>query len=100
MYAFWIKENPKFGVNTVTSLAYIKQSWVSLQEPQENNLSDLEVYSEPCQASKIESFVKIVLFFVKHSILDVWQNSEYTSIICCSLSGNIEGANRIDLVAM
>ena len=71
MYAFWIKENSKFGVNTVTSLAYIKQSLLSLQEPQQNNLSDLEVYSESCQASKIESFVKIVLFFVKHSILDV-----------------------------
>ena len=71
MYAFWIKENSKFGVNTVTSLAYIKQSLLSLQEPQQNNLSDLEVYSESCQASKIDSFVKIVLFFVKHSILDV-----------------------------
>ena len=71
MYAFWIKENSKFGVNTVTSLAYIKQSLLSLQEPQQNNLIDLEVYSESCQASKIESFVKIVLFFVKHSILDV-----------------------------
>ena len=80
-------------------MAYIKQSRVCLWEPGQNNLSNPEVYSEPFQTSKIEYFVKIIIFFLKHSILDPWQNSEYASVICYSLSGNIEGANRIDLVA-
>ena len=77
----WIGENWKFGVNTIISLTCIKQSWVSLWEPQQNNLTNPEVYSEPCQAFEIACFVKIVIFFVKYSILDVWQNSEYISVI-------------------
>ena len=53
----------------------------------------LEAYSEPCQRSKMEhfakhaevwlsNFIEIHTFtcFVKRSILDVWQGSEYTSV--------------------
>ena len=36
-----------------------------------------EVYSEPCQKSKLEKAVK---YFSQNSILDVWQGSEYTSV--------------------
>ena len=42
----------------------------------------------------------MITLFVKHSILDVWQNSEYASVICYSLFGKIMAANEIDLVAM
>ena len=44
-----------------------------------------EAYSEPSQTSKMDSFAKIVngvqplIIFAKHSILDVWQGSEYAS---------------------
>ena len=44
-----------------------------------------EAYSEPCQIFKMDHFVKIVndkkalAIFAKHSILDVWQDSEYAS---------------------
>ena len=44
-----------------------------------------EANSESCQTSKTELFAKIVknekpiTYFVKTSILDVWQGSEYTS---------------------
>ena len=44
-------------------MAYIKQSWESLWERCENNLSNPEVYSEPCQTSKIESFLKFTVVF-------------------------------------
>ena len=46
----------------------------------------LEVYSEPCQTSKIEHFVKIVndfqplSIFVKRSILDIWEGCEYAYV--------------------
>ena len=45
----------------------------------------LQGNSESCQASKLEHFTKIVknekpfTIFVKTSILDVWQGSEYAS---------------------
>ena len=93
-------ENSQFGVNTIISLAYIKQSWVYLWEPRQNNLSNPEVCSEPCQKSKIVFCKNNHLFFVKHFILDVWQDSEYASVICYSLFRKIEGANKTDLVAM
>ena len=41
-----------------------------------------QAYSERCQTSKMETFVKIVngikllIVFAKKSILDVWQDSE------------------------
>ena len=44
-----------------------------------------DAYSEPCQVSKVEVFVKIVyrfmssIIFVKISILDAWMGFEYTS---------------------
>ena len=83
------------------SSAYIKQSQVSPWEPQQNNLRNPEVDSKPCQTSNVECFTKIIIFFfIKHSILDIWQNSEYASVICCSLFGKIEGGNKINLLAM
>ena len=75
-------------------------------EPRQVNLSYPETYSEPCQISKMEFFAKIVngykriSFFVKHFILDVWLDSEYASVICYSLFGKTEDANKIDLVAV
>ena len=54
----------------------------------------------------MEFFAEIVnrwksfTFFVKHSILDVWQGSEYASVICYSLFVKIEDANKIDSVAV
>ena len=44
-----------------------------------------EAYSEPCQTSKMERFLKIfngLTIFAKHSILDIWQRSEHASGIC------------------
>ena len=44
-----------------------------------------EAYSEPCQTSEAKLFEeivkvwKLVVIFVKSSILDVWHGSEYTS---------------------
>ena len=38
--------------------------------------------------------------FVKHSFLDVSQSFEDTSVICYSLFGKTEDANKIDSVAM
>ena len=46
-----------------------------------------EVYSELCQTTKMKRFTKIVInyesltIFAKCSILDVWQGSEYASVI-------------------
>ena len=41
-----------------------------------------------------------VNFFVKQSNLNVWQGSKCTSVICYSLFGTIETANKIASVAM
>ena len=44
-----------------------------------------EAYSKSCQTSKMEAFAQIVngfwfsAIFAKSSILDVWQDSEFTS---------------------
>ena len=40
------------------------------------------------------------LIRIKHSVLDVWQGSEYASAICHSFFGKTEDANKIDSVAM
>ena len=46
-----------------------------------------QAYSEPCQTPKMETFVKIVdslkplIAFAINSILDVWQDSEYASVL-------------------
>ena len=53
-------ENFKFGVNTIISLAYVKYSHVSLLEPQQNTVNNLEAYSDPCQTPKMECFLKTV----------------------------------------
>ena len=37
---------------------------------------------------------------LRDSILDVWQCLEYGSVICDSLFGKTEDANKIDSVAM
>ena len=44
---------------------------VSLLESRQSKLSNLEADSEPCQTSKMECFAN------KHSILNIWQGSEY-----------------------
>ena len=58
LYDFRIME--KFGMNTIISLIYSKHSRVSLLEPGQNNLSNPEAYSKPCQTSKMQCFAKIV----------------------------------------
>ena len=73
----WSEYYNQFGI--------YQPSRVSLLKPQQNNLSDPEAYPEPCQTSKMDCFKKIGLnlltSFVRHSILDVWQGSKYTSVI-------------------
>ena len=45
-------------VNTIISLTYSKRFLVSILEPQQNNLSNQEAYSELCQTSKMTCFSK------------------------------------------
>ena len=73
-----IRENSQFRVNTIISLAYINlPMYPCILQPWQVNLSNPEAYSDPCQISKMEFFRKIVngynrlIFFVKHSILDI-----------------------------
>ena len=46
-----------------------------------------DTYSEPCETSKMERFVKIVnnfkplTIFGKRSILDIWEDCEYAYVI-------------------
>ena len=49
---------------------------------------------------KIVNGYKLLTFFVKHFILDVWLDSQYASVICCSLFGKTEDTNKIDSVTM
>ena len=44
--------------------------------------------------------LKAANFFGKHSIIDVWQNSEYASVICYSLFQKIENVNKFNLDAI
>ena len=81
-------------MNTIVSLAYIKQSQLSLWEPRQNDLRNPDVYWEPCQTPEIECFEKNNLF-VKHSILDVSKNSEYASVICYYYLGNLRALRRL-----
>ena len=37
-------------------------------------------------------------FFVKHSILDIWQGSKYESVICYPLFGKIEDSNKAKMI--
>ena len=48
----WSEYYNQFGI--------YQRSHVSSLEPQQNNLSNPEAYSQPCQTSKIEFFAKIV----------------------------------------
>ena len=66
----------------------------------------IQRHLQPCQTSKMEYFAKIVdgikllTFFVKHSILDIWQGSDYASVISYSLFGKTEDVNKNDSVTM
>ena len=42
----------------------------------------------------------LLTFFLKHSILDIWQGSKYTSVIYYSLFGKTEDTNKTDSVAV
>ena len=84
LYFFvWLQNKGKFLVwsEYYNQFGIYQPSRVSLLKPWKNNLSDPEAYPEPCQTSKMDCFVKIVnglnllTFFVRHSILDVWQRS-------------------------
>ena len=85
----WHYNKGKFFVSSeyYNLFGIYQPSRVSLLKPRQKNLSDPEAYPEPCQASKMDCFVKIVnglnllTFFVRHSTLDVWQGSKYTSVI-------------------
>ena len=69
------------------SLSLFWKSWPDRLTCQtlSNDLTSKEAYSQPCQTSKIERFVKIInsftplTVFTKRSILDVWYFSEYAS---------------------
>ena len=99
----------KFRVNTVISLIYSKYSRVSLLEPGQNNLSNPEAYSEPCQTSKMDCFAKIVngwksLKAVNYSCkaLNLRFLTEFW-IRLCNLQFIVwenRGANKTDSVAM
>ena len=43
-------------------------------------MGNAQVYSEPCQTSKIERFSKPLTIFSKYSILVVWQGSEHATM--------------------
>ena len=70
----WSEYYDQFGIYQPSHVPFLK--------PWQNNLNDPEAYPEPCQTSKMDCFVKIVnglnllTFFVRHSILDVWQGSK------------------------
>ena len=99
MNNFRISGNAKFRVNI--RVAYTNCYFVSLQEPQENNLRNPEINSEPCQTSRLEfcknsQQLKAIKFFRKKFHLKCFTEFEYTSIICYSLFGKTEDANKIE----
>ena len=75
----WNYNKGKFFVSSeyYNLFGIYQPSRVSLLKPRQKNLSDPEAYPEPCQASKMDCFVKIVnglnllTFFVRHWTLDV-----------------------------
>ena len=89
----WHQNKEKFFVlsEDYNQFGIYQPSCVSLLKPQQSNLSDSEAYPEPCQTSNMDCFAKMVnglnllTFFVRHSILDVWQSPKYTSVIYCLL---------------
>ena len=58
----WLQNKEKFLVwdECYNQFVIYQPSCVSLIEPQQNNLSNTESYSEPCKTLKIECFGKIV----------------------------------------
>ena len=57
MYDFIIRQNSKFEMKTITSLVYIKLPHLSLLALWQNNLSNLDIYSEPFQAPNCQEEV-------------------------------------------
>ena len=63
--------------------------------------TNTEAFTEPRRTSKMKRFAKIVnnwkplTFFAKRSILDVWQGSEYTSVIFSDSSSFAYGTNNM-----
>ena len=94
-------------MNNIISLAYINfLMYPRILEPWQFNLINPEAYSEPCQIYKMEFFLEIVhgrqllTLFVKHFVLDIWRDSEYSSVNCYSLFVKTENANKIDSVTV
>ena len=61
-FRVWLQNKGKFLVwsEYYDHFGIYQHSRVSLLEPRQNNLSNPEAYSEPCQASKMEFFSEIV----------------------------------------
>ena len=55
----------------------------------------MEFFCKNSQRLRADNF-----FFVKHSILDVWQGSEYAYVMCYSLLGKIVNTKKMDSFAM
>ena len=90
---------------SIVNFEHVIPGWLQiiLQNDNKGTLSDL--YSKPCQASKMKHFAKAVngfwslIMFAKCSIIGVWQISEYVSdlIIVLSVekySQNLKGVSR------
>ena len=95
----WSEYYNQFGINQHSCVSpHLRTTASQLSNPQK--------YGEPFQISKMKFFcensqwLKVVNFFIKYFILDVWLDSEYASVICYSLFGKTEDANKIDSVAM
>ena len=104
----WLQNQKKFLVwsENYYQFGIYQLLHVFLLEPRQSNLSNPKVYLEPCQTFNMECFAKMVngkkslTIFLKQSILDVQQGSEYTSAIYYSLLGKTEDPNNIDSVTM
>ena len=60
-----------------------------------------EAYSEPCQKSKMERFAKIVIGFqplIIFEMRDVWQYSEYISLLGTLLKTDTSNNKYIDVL--
>ena len=92
----------EYGEILYSEFDIYQPSHVSFLEPWQSNWSNPEGYLEPSETSKIKFFcensqwLKAVNFFVKSSILDISQDSEYASVICYSRFRKFEDANKID----
>ena len=65
----------------------MEQNKKSHSEHSDERRKKAEKYSEPCQRSKMELFVKMAMaqrsltILAKYPVLDVWQGSEYASVM-------------------